>query len=295
MSESIFSHNSDFTTYGTDPAAEAEHHHHHEDLETVLLHTQPRGKNWPRCIPFLRHNISMDVPLLYQTFCKRAYFGWTLGAIAILYNLLAATVLWGMSIISVLSVLWAVLMLAGIALTFLNYFTLYYALRKERGFAMVVWFFFFAITILYDIACAVGFKSGGVGALEVYEADQKKNLAGTIIASISMILWVILSLYNIVLIFRAGTVEYKLLGGHKGAMQSAGQTATEVAYDNRENIKQFAVDNKEAIQQYAVDHKDEIRQFAVDNREVIGQAAYQNRATLYEVGRAALDEQRPYQ
>lgn len=67
---------------------------------------------------------------------------------------------------------------------------------------------------------------------------------------------------------------YKVLIGAKDAFN--------VAYENKDAIKQFAKDNKDTIKQVVVENKDTIIQFAKDNKEDIARVAVENKDTIWE-------------
>ncbi|PRP87283.1 hypothetical protein PROFUN_01545 [Planoprotostelium fungivorum] len=253
-------------------------------LPDAVLHDTMLPKNWPICIPIVRHRIFLDIPLVYQRFTKMAYIGWYLHSSAICTNLIAMIISAASGLTTFVNVLWAILMLLGIPVAFIVYFLLYSAFKREKTWMMVLWFFCYSCQIVYQIICAVGFKDGGAGAYMVYDADQAGKKILAIVLAVSLIIWIIVIIYSIVLIIRAGSVEYKIMGGNRAALASAGETAVDVARDNQEYLRQLANDNR-----------DQIRQYAVDNREAIGQVAYENRRTLYDVGREVLDNPGPHQ
>lgn len=58
-----------------------------------LIQNNMKSKNWPTFIPFLFHNIDLEIPYIYQTVIRKAYTIWRLTVIGHLINWIIITLL----------------------------------------------------------------------------------------------------------------------------------------------------------------------------------------------------------
>mmetsp|Transcript_15014 Transcript_15014/g.38187 ORF Transcript_15014/g.38187 Transcript_15014/m.38187 type:complete len:230 (+) Transcript_15014:41-730(+) len=65
------------------------------DIETQLEQggVTVRRNNWPRCKPFLYHDINAEIPTPNQACCRAGYACWIMSATSYLYNFLAVTLM----------------------------------------------------------------------------------------------------------------------------------------------------------------------------------------------------------
>jgi len=241
-----------------------------------------RPKNFPRCRPTLHHNITTDFPEEKRTVIRRAYFGWYLHVFALFWNAVCLTA--ALAVGSVLGgfFIGLIAFLLGTLVSFYVYWCFYSAVRKQSGAYFVWWFILFAVQIGIEILYGIGIGStGGGGFLMMIEAFSKNRIAIGVMCALNTGFFAGVTLYNLNLL-RLGRNEYKSSGGNKAASKEIAQGAWNVAYDNRETIKQVAKDNKDVIKQVVVENKDTIISFAKDHKEDIARVAVDNKDTIWE-------------
>eukprot|EP01114_Cavostelium_apophysatum_P001731 TRINITY_DN1150_c0_g1_i1.p1 TRINITY_DN1150_c0_g1~~TRINITY_DN1150_c0_g1_i1.p1 ORF type:complete len:291 (+),score=35.89 TRINITY_DN1150_c0_g1_i1:53-925(+) len=271
---------------GNDPNARHQSSSHDESQpflqgNQALLGDRP--KNWPRCRPIIHHRIHSDIVEEKRTMVRRAYFGWWMHSICLLWNFIAMCAAlaikeanWGDFFISLAA------LILGTPVSFWVYWLFYSAVRKGSGANYTIWFCSFFLEIAFEILCAVGIPStGAAGFILMVNAFKKPNVPIGILNAVSAAFWIGVVVYNII-IFNSGRRDYREVGGNKAAAREFGKAAVTVAYDNRDTIKQIAKDNKETIKRVAVENQDVIVDFAKENRGAIAKAVVNNKDVIYE-------------
>jgi hypothetical protein len=199
--------------------------------EKSLSSSQEKKKNWPKCRPFLFHDISEDIPSELQSLVRRAYFGWFVIAATFLWNIIC--------ILSVLVVIGSgqaigsfflaiVFAIFSIPVSFLIYRLLYNAAKKSSSTYYVLYFIVIWIEIVIFIILAIGIDGGGAGGfftmLEAFDANSKTV---GIFCVVCFLLFVALALYHIFAVFPFATREWKK-AKEKAASEKGGKTKTTV-------------------------------------------------------------------
>jgi hypothetical protein len=170
--------------------------------------------------------------------------------------------------------------LLGPPISFMVYYLVYTAIRKNSSLYMVLWFFCFGCQIIFEGFAVIGVVDGvGAGFIGMIAAFDKNVVVG-IMYLVCSVAWLGCILYNIFVVGNGGRKEYSALGGHKAAAKGFANAGAQAAYDNRDTIAEVARENKDNIRDFAVEHKDDIRDFAVDNRDVIAEVAVENKDLL---------------
>jgi len=230
----------------------------------------------------MHHNINNDIPPEKRQLVKRAYFGWFYHICCLAYNAICMT---GALVVAetLAGFFYALIaLLAGFFVSFFVYWLFYSALRKSSAAFFMLWFILFVIQIAADVWFAIGIVDyGSAGFILMTKAFSDGKVALGIMYAINVGIWAGLAIYSVVL-FWHGRKEYSYLGGNRAATREFGKGAVNVAYENRETIKQFAVDNKDTIKQVVVENKDTIVEFAKEHRQEITQAVVDNKDTVWE-------------
>jgi len=202
-------------------------------VEREKLSKDPRQANWPRCKPFIYHNIAEDMktPTL-QRLLRLAYIGWMFTTSSLIWN--AVTLL--ITLVTegdtddignfILSVVYFFILTP---LWFLTYRILYRGGRKQKPSLFIVYFIFLVFELVGVIFLAIGIPKTGSGGffLMIKVFDNNKKPAGFFLLS-SAILWCIASVYGIWL-FILARLEYRKLGGLAKAKTEFAATAVEQA------------------------------------------------------------------
>jgi len=190
-------------------------------LEKEETLPKPRINNWPRCKPFLYHNIPEDIPTPEgQKVVSRAYYCWYAIDICFVWNLVCtlavlsvgsdSTYIGGFFLALALALFW-------MPVTFLIYRLLYGAARKSKPAYFVLFFIFLWLEILVFIWMAIGISGwGGGGFFLMLAMFDSKQTAVAIMCLVCFIIWVIVILWCIYL-FIHSRFEYRKAGSLKQA------------------------------------------------------------------------------
>jgi len=227
-------------------------------------HGYTRVKNFPPCKPLVYHDIAVDIPPYKRTFVRKAYFGWLIHCVCILWNFVCmfAAIVTGLTNVQgfILSIIGFLL---GPSFAFVVYYILYTAVRKGSTSNYVLWFCTFGLQILYAIFQAIGLASVGSAGFIVMITAFKGEVPIGIMMLVACACWTIDAIYGIMLM-ATGRRDYNGLGGNQAATREFGTGAVNFAYDNRETIKQVARDNADTIKRVAVENQDAIVQIGSD-------------------------------
>jgi len=239
---------SDITAESLD-RKEAELRRREEELErreqsvTVKEQSIPnsRVKNWPRCRPFLYHDISADMPTPEAiSLVRKAYIGWFVTIFCLIYNfatLMAVLIIdkgtgpsFGGFFLALAYIAFCV------PVTFLIYRLLYNAARRSKPSLYLIYFIFQFLEILAFLGVfAVGVVGWGGGGFLLMLDSFNHSVAGGVICLICFVFWVALTVWTVVIFF-FGRREYKRLGGIASAKKEFGDAALRGAASNPELV-----------------------------------------------------------
>jgi len=222
-----------------------------EQNVAVKEQTNPKARvnNWPRCRPFLYHDISADMPNPeIERLVRKAYIGWFVTIFCLVYNfatLMAVLIIdkgtgpsFGGFFLALAYIAFCV------PVTFLIYRLLYNAGRRSRTSLYFMYFIFQWLEILTFLGIfAVGVVGWGGGGFLLMLDSFNHSVAGGVICLICFVFWVGLSVWTVVLFFFARR-EYIKLGGINSAKTEFKDTALKGAASNPELVAkgmQFAV------------------------------------------------------
>jgi len=207
------------------------------DKEKTLPKARP--PNWPRCKPFIHHDIVDDMPTPETVaLIKRAYGGWFAYIFCLFWNLV--TLAGGMiatgsgDYISSFFIALA-LTIVTVPISFLNYRLLYNAARKTKSSLYFIWFILMGFSFVTWIWYAIGLKSWGGGGFFIMLSlfKKKKTLVIAVFALLCFTFWVTLIGYHIYLIIIA-RFEYRKAGGYEKAKKEVKDKASEQMENQKE-------------------------------------------------------------
>jgi len=202
-----------------------------------------RVSNWPRCRPFLYHDIRADMPTPEAvSLVRKAYIAWFVTIVALVYNcatILAALIVEqaGNSTLAsfFLSLFYIVFFLP---VTFLIYRLLYNAARRSKPSLYILFFIFLWLEILaYVGVFALGINGWGGGGFFLMINAWGTSIAVGVISLVSCVVWVGMILWSAILFFLSWR-QYKKLGGLEKAKQEFGNAAAQGIANNPELIGQ---------------------------------------------------------
>jgi len=206
-------------------------------VEREKLNEDPRAPNWPKCKPFIYHNIleDMKTPTL-QRLLKMAYVGWMATTGALIWNVVALLIAMvsdgaGQDIGDfILAIKYFFFIFTP--LWFLTYRVLYRGGRKQKPSLFIMWFIFQVLELLAEIFFAIGIPGTGAGGFFLMTSIFKNNksVAGFFLLS-SAVLWCVTIAYGI-WIFIVARLEYRKLGGFAKAK---GEFAAEAVNQAKKN------------------------------------------------------------
>jgi len=204
---------------------------------------QPRVNNWPRCRPFLYHDIRADMPTPESvSLVRKAYIAWFVTIAALVYNcatILAALIVeqTGNSTLAsfFLSLFYIVFC---VPVTFLVYRLLYNAARRSKPSLYILFFIFLWLEILaFAGIFALGLNGWGGGGFFLMLNSWGSSIAVGVISLICFIIWIGIILWSLVLFFLCRR-EYKKLGGLAKAKMEFGDAAAQGIANNPELVAQ---------------------------------------------------------
>jgi len=189
-----------------------------------------RKNNFPPCKPMVYHDIQAEIPAAKRMLVKRAYFGWYIHALCLLFNwvcmfgaLIKAGALMGFFIA-------LAAMILGVPVSFWVYWLFYTCIRKGSAFYYCLWLCFFALQIGVEILYAIGVEStGGAGFVGMLSHFSNSVILGSMFA-VCTFMWVAIAVYNIYF-FNHARKEYANMGGNQAATREFGKVAVNTAYD----------------------------------------------------------------
>lgn len=288
-----YTQDTQYTAYGTSKGQnlgpQMSYSNYSEGLGQPLLLGE-RKKNFPRCYPVVHHNIALDIEPDKKAFVRKAYITWYVHAGALFWNFICLTgaLVLGVTLTDFFYATAAFVL--GVPISFYVYWFLYSAIRKNSASYFVLWFVCFTLQLIAEILYGIG-VFGGAGFLLMIKAFDDNTGLG-IMCVVSFFSWILLGMWNGFFFVEARSY-YSQLGGNRAASKEFSRGAVQVAYDNRDTIKQVAVDNKDTIKQvayenkdviidFAKEHRQEIQQTAYDNREMVARVALENKDTIWE-------------
>eukprot|EP00210_Caulerpa_lentillifera_P009114 g8692.t1 len=117
-------------------------------------------KNWPKIFPVIYHDISIAIPIEYQTLIQLAYWTWKLTATAYVFNwfLLTIALISGFGSVSFID--WSVATVTvgcGISLSFqMAYYPLYRATEEGELLDSICWRFHMTCAIAWSVLMVIG-------------------------------------------------------------------------------------------------------------------------------------------
>jgi len=247
---------------------------------------QARKPNVPPCKPIFYHNLrEMPTESAYRV-VKKALQGWMGLAVVVVFNFVAMTALQYSPYTNMMMMLvdagyatdWIVSLLLPVLLpaaVFGVYMCLYTAARKKSSLYYCCFFPMLALVLLVLVLEGIGAPNSGGGGLMkliVIGGDAGRSIVSKVLIAVSMVCWFVGVGYVVWLGFLVRR-EYSGAGGLAAAGKEATRAGAQVAYDNREVIKETAWEHREQIKQVAVDNKDLIIQAAKDNKDLVVQVA----------------------
>jgi hypothetical protein len=169
------------------------------------------------------------------------------------------------------------------------YMCLYSAARKKSSLWYCCFFLLFGALVVFLFLEAIGLPDwggGGLMILIVIASDEGRSVAAKVLISIAMLCWLVAAGYGVYLALLVRR-EYVSAGGLAGAGKEATKVGAQVAYDNRDTIKQAAWEHREEIKQVAIDNKDVIIQAAKDNKQLVADVARENPDLAWQAAMAA--------
>jgi len=199
-----------------------------------------RKKNWPRCKPFLYHDIREDIPTPeLQSLVRKAYFAWFVIIIAFFWNiitLLSILIISGQGVAIAGFFLGLVYTIFSIPVSFLVYRTLYNAAKLTSSSRYVLYFCLIWVQIAVFILLAIGIDGWGSGGFIVMLEVFKVNTVVGIFCVVVFILYACLALFHLVIFFYARR-EYVKAGGLAAAKKEAGKQGVQTLAENPELVK----------------------------------------------------------
>jgi len=208
------------------------------------LKVSTRVKNWPKCKPFLYHDIREDVPTPeLQSLVRKAYFGWFGITITYLWNIIvvmAIVIIDGSGTDIAGFFLGLAYAIFSIPVSFLVYRTLYNAAKLTSSARYVMYFCLVWTEIAVFIVLAVGINGWGSGGFLVMLAVFKESTVVGIFCVTDFICFTLLVIYHIV-VFGYARREYGKAGGleaaKKEAAKGAAQGTAKTIAENPELVK----------------------------------------------------------
>jgi hypothetical protein len=157
------------------------------------------------------------------------------------------------------------------------YMCLYTAARKKSSLSYCCFFMLFGALVIFLFLEAIGLPDwggGGLMILIVIASDDGRSVAAKVLIAMAMLCWLVAAGYAVYLALLVRK-EYVSAGGLAGAGKEATKVGAQVAYDNRETIKQAAWEHRDEIKQVAIENKDVLIQAAKDNKQLVGDVAVQ--------------------
>jgi len=202
---------------------------------------KPRPNNWPRCRPILHHDIVGEIPEENQRLVRLAYWGWYGIQIALIWNFVtvAAGLFADSSASGIIGSFFVALViwLVSVPMSWLVYWFLYSAVRKEKPSRYWLFFIFVWMEILVFAYLALGVPGWGSGGF-IYMIDMfddNETVVG-IFGVVCFSVWVILLVFHIYLFFSSRR-PYKQAGGTEKAKQEMNTTMQNAAAEHPELVK----------------------------------------------------------
>jgi len=204
------------------------------------VNIKTRKKNWPRCKPFLYHDIREDIPTPeLQSLVRKAYFAWFVIIITYFWNiitLLSILIISGQGVAIEGFFLGLIYAVFSIPVSFLVYRTLYNAAKLTSSSRYVLYFCLIWVQIAVFIILAIGIVGWGSGGFLVMLDVFKTNTVVGIFCVVVFILYVSLVLFHFVIFFFARR-EYVKAGGLEAAKKEAGKRGAQTLAENPELVK----------------------------------------------------------
>ena len=162
-----------------------------------------RPPNWPRCRPFIHHDIKGEIPNTFKGHVRRLYFLYYFTVITLFWNFVVQ--IWAM-VAKVGDIVGFFLAMAYMLLgPFLAlgvwYVPIYNGYRLGKSTKFVSFFLMFMIHIAFFIVLLIGIaKTGGTGIITAVRLSQANMHLGTILAVTNIFLLIILIVCSLALL-----------------------------------------------------------------------------------------------
>ncbi|KAJ3427730.1 secretory carrier-associated membrane protein [Anaeramoeba flamelloides] len=171
-----------------------------------------RPPNWPKCRPFLFHDISKDIPQNCRAIVRKAYFCWIWGVTGILWNLVCmiAKLFVGDALGKGNDIVISILIpFFVIPLSWIFWYRLLYnATRKSKSSKFIIFFSTFSMWFLFSVFMVIGIKgTGSAGIINCIDLFGLNKVVGFFLLA-NIILWVF-EIVLIVIIIKQVNSYYK--------------------------------------------------------------------------------------
>jgi hypothetical protein len=188
-----------------------------QQREQQLIKTEasaPAGsasnKNWPPCKPIIHHDIAGDIPAGQQNLIRRAYAGWYMQMVGLLWNLVTVTAVLVTKGEIAGFFLGLAFTLVSVPMSFLVYRLLYNAAKKAKisyyhHWILNIWWSF----LVYGWLGVGIYGWGGGGVITAIRVLGDNTIVG-IFAIVDAVVMALIILYHFYLFIRARTERNKL-------------------------------------------------------------------------------------
>ncbi|KAJ3447645.1 secretory carrier-associated membrane protein [Anaeramoeba flamelloides] len=165
-----------------------------KNREMNLGEDYDRTPNWPRCKPFLFHDIPQDIPVQAHGFMRMAYFNWMFGTACLIWNAfcliskLFVKEVDGKGNDLVISILFVVF---GVPFAWIFWYRLLYnAARKKKSSKFILFFSTFSVWMLYSVFICIGIKgTGAAGLINLIDIYDQNKVVG-VFCIINFCIWI---------------------------------------------------------------------------------------------------------
>jgi len=210
--------------------------------KTIQTSRGTRIPNWPRCRPFIYHNIVEDMPTPEAiTLVKRAYGAWFALIACLVINLaslLASVIIRGEPIAIQSFFLSLAYTVVCTPASFLIYRLVYQAARKSATAMYFLYFIFLWFEILVYIAVFIlGLDGWGGAGFFLMVGIFGESIAVGVLCLISIVCWTFLVAWSLY-IFHLARMQYVKLGGSAAAKKAVGDAAARGIASNPDLVEQ---------------------------------------------------------
>ncbi|KAJ5067219.1 secretory carrier-associated membrane protein [Anaeramoeba ignava] len=202
-----------------------------------------RPHNWPKCYPFLHHNISSDIPKENRTMIRLAYWAWIWGVIGTSWNFICVFAKLGVDNAKHKGNdvgLGIAYFLFSPPLSWIFWYRLLYnAARKNKSFKFLTFFCTFFFWMLLAAVFVVGVDGTGcAGIVNTVNVFDCKSQSVGILFVVNILVWFFQLLFDVFL-FKMVHSFYRSSGGSvEKAKKEVAQETTSIAVDfQKEAVK----------------------------------------------------------